>query len=491
MRAPARDRGGADQDVGESGRGAATLSGNPQPPQVELALRAYQIKAVNDLREALRRHRRVCFQLPTGGGKTIIFGFIASGVVTRGRCALILVHRRELIRQTLDKLRFFGIEAGVIAAGWPAHPERPIQVASIQTLARRLDQAPEADLVIVDEAHHVVAGTWRAVLALYPETRTLGVTATPERLDGKGLADQFDELVCGPSVADLIAGGFLADARVLSAPREVDLSGVKKLAGDFAVGALAEVMSDSKVVGDAVEHYAEHAAGRRAIAFCVTVNHAELVAERFRAAGYRAASVDGSMRKEDRDLIIGGLATGALDVVTSCELVSEGLDIPDVGAAILLRPTQSLTLFLQQVGRALRPKADGAPAIIRDHAGNARRHGHPADPRVWSLEGRKRRLQLTRDAIAEFSDDAGGVKQPPAEIDGHLVELSAGALTVGDLKSMPLRQALALCETEAEVRTLGRIRGYKPGWAYHVMQRRREQERILPIRGRATWDATR
>ena len=164
----------------------------------------------------------------------------------------------------------------------------------------------------------------------------------------------------GPRSRNLIDAGFLADMRVLTAPRRLDLSSIRKVAGDYAVGALAELMSDGAIIGDAVEHYRDHADGRPAIAFCVTINHAELVAERFVAAGYRAASVDGTMPNSERDRIIGGLASGELQIVTSCALISEGLDIPDVGAAILLRPTYSLTLYLQQIGRALRPSLTAA-----------------------------------------------------------------------------------------------------------------------------------
>ena len=435
-----------------------------------LQLRPYQAEAVEALRAAMRRHRRACFQLPTGGGKTIVFGRIAAGVTARGRRALILVHRRELIRQTVDKLALFGVEPGVIAAGWPADPERQIQVASVQTLARRLDQAPAADLVIVDEAHHAVAGTWAAVIERYPGAFQLGVTATPERLDGKGLGGCFGELVCGPAVRELTEAGYLAEARILTAPPP-DLSGVKRVAGDFATGALAEVMSAGGLIGDAVEHYAEHARGRAAIAFCVTVAHAEMVAARFRDAGYRAASVDGTMPARERDAIIQGLASGALEVVTSCALISEGLDIPDVGAAILLRPTQSLALYLQQVGRALRPKPDGSEAVILDHAGNAIRHGHPTELRLWSLAGQQARERA--EAAEQREREKNEREQRELEeVNGRLVELGASEVDAIRLRRMPLRKALELCPTEADLRMLARLRGYKPGFVWHVLRER-------------------
>lgn len=242
-----------------------------------------------------------------------------------------------------------------------------------------------------------MAATWRAVLEHYAGPYHLGVTATPERLDGRGLADRFDALVCGPDIAELTRDGYLADVKLLTVPPP-DLAGINTVAGDYAIKPLARLMSSGRLVGDAVEHYQDHAEGRPAIAFCCSVAHAELVAERFRRAA--------GMPTRERDRIIGGLASGELQVVTSCALISKGLDIPDVGAAILLRPTKSLTLYLQQVGRALRPKADGRPALILDHAGNALRHGHPAELRCWSLKGRPAREAAERAATEREAEAA-------------------------------------------------------------------------------------
>ena len=223
-----------------------------------LELRPYQIDADARIRAAFRQHRRVCLCMPTGAGKTITFGHIAAGVVRKSRRALILVHRRELIRQTLTKLAFFGVEAGVIAAGWPADPSKPIQVASVQTLARRLDQAPAADLVIVDECHHAVAGQWSDVLAHYPDGLILGCTATAERADGRGLSEQFDTLVIGATTAELVTQGHLADVQIFTG-RAPDLSGIGTVAGDYARGRLSEAMDRDYLLGDAVAHYRRHA----------------------------------------------------------------------------------------------------------------------------------------------------------------------------------------------------------------------------------------
>lgn len=434
-----------------------------------IKLRPYQSRTVSDIRDAFNRHRRVCLQMPTGSGKTIIFSHIADRIESRGNTTLILVHRRELIRQTLDKLHYFGVCAGVIASGWPADPTRQTQVASIQTLARRLNHAPEAKLIVIDEAHHAAAGSWTKILNHYSNSYALGCTATPERLDGKGLSSHFQDLVCGPSISQLIIDGYLADMRIFTASTP-DLSSVRRVAGDYALGQLSDTMSNNVIIGNAVEHYQEHADGLPAIAFCCTVSHARMVADQFRAKGYRAASVDGSMEVKHRDAIVNGLGTGRLQVVTSCELISEGLDIPDVTVAILLRPTQSLPLYLQQVGRALRPKP--IPAIILDHAGNVHRHGTPKTERLWSLEGRQRRLRAEREAEQAREEEARE-RRLHVEINARLVELNAVDIDAQRLKTLPLEEALKLCPTQEDLYRLARLRGYKPYWVRHVMNARR------------------
>jgi DNA repair protein RadD len=435
-------------------------------------LRPYQLDVVDVLRSTFHPHcRRVCLQMPTGSGKTIVFSHITHLAHAKGSHTLILVHRRELIKQTLAKLNHFGVAAGVIAPGWEAHPNRRIQIASIQTLARRLDAAPEARLIIVDECHHSSAGSWTKVLNHYKNAYILGCTATPERLDGKGLDDHFDELVCGPSIVALIEQGYLADMRIFSAPIP-DLSAVKRVAGDYAKAQLTKIMSNNTIIGNAVEHYREHANGIPAIAFCCTVAHAELVADQFSRAGYHAASIDGSMPTDKRDSIIHGLSSGRLQLVTSCDLISEGLDIPDVTAAILLRPTQSLTLYLQQVGRALRPKP--TPAIILDHAGNMHKHGTPKANRLWSLEGRPKRLAAERHAL-KTREEEHKKRRMHQEINARLIELGEHSIDAIRLATLPIKEALRLCPTEPDLQRLAKLRGYNWRWVQHIVNYRRQR----------------
>ena len=317
---------------------------------MSVTLRPYQERLIGEARVAFRDHRAVMVQAPTGAGKTVLFAWLARASAGKGKRVCILAHRRELVRQASAKLDDMGVPHAVIVAGSRSVQRATVSVASVQTLARRLDlYRGWFDLLVIDECHHAVAGTWRAVMDAYPEAKVLGVTATPQRLDGRGLGDVFERLLIGPSVRELMDQGFLAPYRAFApADGPPDLSRVKRIAGDFDSRALAEVMSGGKLVGDAVEHYRRHADGLPAVAFCVTVQHAEAVAEQFRGAGYRAVSVDGSLDQGERDRRIAGLADGSVQVLTSCELIAEGLDVPGITAAILLRPTQSLGLHLQQ-----------------------------------------------------------------------------------------------------------------------------------------------
>jgi DNA repair protein RadD len=354
-------------------------------------LRSYQTAGVSDIRARFAQGaRRVLYQAPTGSGKTVLFAYVVQNATARGNRVVVLGHRQEIVEQIDTALTDLDVPHGIIAAG---HDETsaPVQVASVATLVRRLDRLQHGvDLLVVDEAHHAVAGTWRTIMSHVPQAKVLGVTATPERLDGKGLRDAFDTLALGASVSELIESGYLAPFTAYAPARELDLSAVHTRLGDYATDQVADVMSDVVIIGSAVEEYTRLCAGAPAIAFCVDTGHSKLVAERFAKAGYRAAHVDGDTHKDKRRALIQALGTGELQVLTNCGLISEGLDVPAATAAILLRPTKSLALYLQQVGRALRPAPGKSKALILDHAGNTYRHG-PADaPRAWSLDGRAR-----------------------------------------------------------------------------------------------------
>lgn len=351
-------------------------------------LRDYQQEAIDRVRDAFGRgKKRVLLVMPTGAGKTVCFSYIASGVAQKQKRVTIMAHRRELLKQISDALRSWRVSHGMLLGGQVGLPRSGVVVASTPTLAKRIKHFTAPNLFIIDEAHHAVKSTQAgAIINHFRDSLVLGVTATPCRLDGTGLGEVFDEIVMGPSVAELTAMGFLSPAEVY-APSVPNLAGLHRRGGDYVQSELEAVMDKPKITGHAVEHYRKLAYGKRAVAFCVSIKHAEDVAAEFCAAGFAAAHVDGKMDDELRDKTIAEFRAGRIKVLTSCDLISEGFDLPSIECAILLRPTQSVGLYLQQVGRAIRPWEGKKHTVVIDHAGNTLRHGFIDQPREWSLAG--------------------------------------------------------------------------------------------------------
>jgi len=441
-------------------------------------LRPYQAQAIDDIRAAFKSHKRVLYQLPTGGGKTVIFCHITREAVRKGKSVLILVHRQELLRQTTAKLSQWGVPWETIEAGKPTLNEWPVSVAMVQTAARR--ELTKYDLIICDEAHHAVAGSWAGIIEKQPQAYLLGVTATPCRMDGKGLGDAFEVLLEGVKMRKLITDGFLCEPKIYAAS-VADLTGVRSVGGDYNRGDLETALMKSRITGDAVREYQQHADGLPAIVFCVSVQHAQTTAQAFINAGYRSAAVDGSMDDIQRKRLINGLTDGSIQVLTSCDIVSEGTDIPAVAAAILLRPTKSEALYLQQVGRALRPMDGKQHAIILDHAGNVFRHGMPTAARDWTLEGRdKQARQKTAEAVrqckmcyavhqAAVCPECGA----PAPLKPRQLKKIAGQLVpVEDVERVKREAKVEVWGAKSleELKAIAFRRGYKPGWAYHRWQ---------------------
>jgi superfamily II DNA or RNA helicase len=361
-----------------------------------IQLRDYQAKAIDEARDAFRTNRAVLFQLPTGGGKTVTASTVVHGAAQKRNRVWWLTHRRELAGQASRTFHDLGIPHGLIQAGNVSDANALVQVASIQTIARRLSALPEPALIVFDEAHHIGAAQWDTVFNHYPRAKILGLTATPWRLDGQGLGRWFGHMIEGPTVRNLIDQGSLCDFR-LFAPSIPDLSGVATLAGDYKSGALAKAMDRPAIVGDAIGHYRHLCAGKRAVVFAAGVSNSQNIVAQFNAAGIPAEHVDGSMLSGERDAIVERFRRGETLILSNADLFGEGFDVPAIEAVILLRPTKSLSLYLQQVGRALRPMLGKSEAIILDHAGNSLRHGLPDDLREWSLDDREKRAK--RDAL--------------------------------------------------------------------------------------------
>ena len=340
--------------------------------RMALSLRPYQEQLLEDIRASMRRgHRRILAVMPTGAGKGTTIAVMVSNAAERGHRVLILAHRAELIADLSQRIHALGINHGILANGYREDLRHRVQVGSVQTVVRRLNRIPEPTMIIQDEAHHLVAGNmWGRVIETWPRAFLIGKTATPERLSGEGLGEGhggfFTDMVLGPDAAWLTEQGFLVPARIY-APPGLDLSGIKRFDTKKGKHDSEDRLRQGQAMGDAVSHYrrtiAEHHNGT-AIAFCVSVAHAEAVAEAFRAQGIAAAMLDGATDRGLRRRLINDLGTGTLKVLTSCDIISEGTDIPSVTGAILLRPTDSLGLHLQQVGRVLRP-SPGKTCLLR------------------------------------------------------------------------------------------------------------------------------
>ena len=441
-----------------------------------LSLRPYQQDMVDQIRLCYQSgHKKVLVVLSTGGGKTRIFSHIAQSVARKGNRVLIAVHRQELLDQACRSLP---MPHGVIASNRAMDLSAAVQVASVQTLARRLHKLPRDffQLVIIDEAHHSNAGTWAKVLEHFQQAHLLGVTATPIRLDGRGLGEHYQAMVEGPSAAWLTDNGYLASARVL-APPGFDTTGLRKRMGDFDTKEAEHRIGT--IMGDCLSHYRKHLNGQTAIAFCCSVAHAEAVAALFQCNGIPAASIDGSMDAGTRRELLSDLGTGRIKVLTSCALIGEGVDVPSVGGCILLRPTASTSLHLQMIGRCLRPSPGKAAAVVLDHVGNTLRLGHHLEPREWTLDGERKRdrdkapsVKVCPSCFAAMASQArqcgecghmfAAEVRELQQVEGELVEVAA--------RERKRQQGTA--QSLDDLRQLAQQRGYKRGWAERVYQAR-------------------
>jgi DNA repair protein RadD len=456
-----------------------------------IVLRDYQQQLIADIRERFRSlDRTVLVQLATGGGKTVTSAFMVSGAVARARRCLWVVHRREIIMQASKTFWNMDIEHSLIMGGSVSDPRAAVQIGSIQTVARRLDKIGEIDLIIFDECHHMASAQYQALYDRFPRAQVIGLTATPWRLDGRGLGGWFDTMVQGPSVSDLMESGALSDYK-LFAPSTPDVSKVEKQGGDFKSSDLSKVMNKATITGDAVSHYSRLAPSKQAVAFCCSIEHSMAVAHQFHQSGIVAEHVDGQMNHGERDAIIERFTSGQTKVLCNAALLGEGFDVPAIEAVILLRPTASLSLHLQQIGRALRPAPGKPHAVILDHAGNAERHGLPDDDREWSLDDRpkKKRGEKSEVSIKQCPDCYRVHAPAPAcpqcghtyAVVGREVENVEGELIEVDMEMVRARkrQELKSAKTLDDLVALGRQRGYRNPivWASHRLRERAEWRR--------------
>jgi len=399
-------------------------------------------------------------------------------------------------------LRDIGTYHGIIAPGHTPTADK-IQIASIDTLIRRLDRVHKPNIIIYDEAHHVIrSNKWGRVAEYWPDVPILGVTATPVRTSGQGLGlasgGFFDKLIVGPQILELTPE-FIVPYKLYAPDLEIDLVGIPTRGGDWAREHLAKRVDHKKIYGSVPGHYKKICYGIPAIAFCVSVKHAEHVAEVFNEAGIPAAAVSGNTPDNRRTYLFDALARGRIMILCSCDLVSEGFDVPVCGCAICLRHTQSLTLCLQQWGRASRPYPGKKYAYILDHVGNYTRHGMPDAVRSWTLEGsRHARVSLEDEARlvvrtcpvcfnvhypAPVCPECGynyinGQALPKVDETTKLREIETARIQE-NMRKKDRQYERAQCKSLAELEEFAERHGYKKAWAKYVWaSREKKKERI-------------
>lgn len=460
----------------------------------------HQQTSEDAIRQALRDgYRAPLLVSPTGSGKTVVFTSIATQAAALGNRTIIVVHRSYLWKQVSKKLDEAGAPHGIIAPGHTMTNDK-IQIASVDTLIRRLKGVAPPGMIIFDEAHHVLArNKWGKVCNYFPDALILGVTATACRTSGQGLGisagGYFDTLIQGPQILD-ITPEYLAPYKLFAPDIGVDLSGVRRLAGDYDKGELIKRIDRKKIYGAVPEHYKKLCHGVPAIAFCVSVKHTEHVADEFNAAGIPAAAVSGKTSEQRRDYLFNGLATGRFLVLCSCDLVSEGFDVPVCGCAIGLRPTQSLGLCLQQWGRAGRIAPGKEFAYIIDHVGNYLRHGMPDAYREWSLDGVPWSKKASEEAAVNIRTcpkcfnvhapaprcpECGHIYEPgqgiPKTVEMELKEIKTAREEVVRVEKVERRREQGQAGSLEELIEVGEKRGYKNAekWANYIFKSRKKK----------------
>jgi len=444
-------------------------------------LRPYQSDVISQLRAKIRAgSKSILIVMPTGAGKTVVAARIIHDCVAKHNTVIFAVPRIELARQSIDTI---DVPCGKIIAGDKMDLTLPAQVANILTLRSRHLKIPAPTILIIDEAHRSSCRTWRETIEYYRQQGTLilGLSATPIRMDKYSLSDVFDDMVVGPSIRELIDQGSLSDYKYFAPDIGIDTSKIKIQCGDFNGKELEFVVNQNKITGDAIEHYKRMIPGKKAIVFCVSVEHAKKVAEQFNAAGIPAAFVEGGMSDESRKDALRDFSEGRLKILCNVMLLTEGIDVCSVEAVIMLRPTMSLSLDLQMIGRALRvDKANpNKIAYILDHVNNVRRHGLPDQEREWTLEGKTKTRKGEASTVAIRMCPNCYMVIKPADICpycGHVFQMTdrelaeeAGTLALYDKvqeDKLKLHKKIELwsCKTIDDLNQLAEERGYKKSW---------------------------
>ena len=462
--------------------------------------RQYQ---VDDVNYAMGHGKgdRVIHCSPTGSGKTVIQCQIAKRELDRGDATAILTPRNEILDQTLGLAREL-CGAGNVSVlrakreGETWNPTRPIHVVSWPTLIARAKKSdfwfPRVDRVLVDECHLSVAPKILEILHHYaPKARIDGYTATPARLTGRGLGAFFTEIKHVTTVRRLIAEGYLAPVEYYGAATP-DLTGIKVRRGDYETKKLSKACVE--LVGDAVDNWLRLASDRHTITFAVDIAHCEALADRFRFVGVKAAALHTGMDQQERDDVVAAFKAQRIQVLVNVSIASYGFDAPSVNCVQACRPTKSIVLHLQMIGRGMRPKPDGGSCLMLDHAGNVQALGFADDLYRWTLdEGRAAAYNWSRDQRSKEQDeskphtcgDCGNIFRASrvCPMCGWKVPFSKRDVDVLEADLVPIGKNTAKALPEGwpsyevfygMLRHHAEAKGYNPMWAVHQFQAKAE-----------------
>lgn len=439
----------------------------------------YQQDLVNRARTELAKgHKGVMIVSPPGSGKSIVIAEIARLATKNGKQILFTVNRKELVNQITNSFVKQDVDLSLCT------------IMTVGKVANRLEKIPKPDLIIIDEAHHSLAKTYKKIFNHFKNAHILGFTATPVRLSGKGFKDIYDDLVLGPKISWLIENHYLAPYTYYSV-NLIDQTKLKKSStGDYTHKSI-ENAGKNIVYGDVIQSYHKFANNTKAIIYSYSVHSCQQIAKEFNKNNIPAKEVDGKTKKEDRDKAMQDFRDGKIKILVNAELYGEGVDVPDCETVIMLRPTQSLSLFIQQSMRCMRYQPD-KQAIIIDQVANYTRFGLPDMDRVWTLEDRAKHPQR------EGGSDGITIKTCPncfgvimasyhkCPLCGYRFEAEFRKLAEDkraelekinlDAKEMRERkkkeQELLLRDPSTftsfkEFAIYGKAMGHKPGWAWH------------------------
>ena len=359
------------------------------------SLRYYQFENKLKIYNEWQNCKSLMLQMPTGTGKTRLFVSIVNDILACRMhdgiipSVLLLVHRKELVNQIAETLASYGLEYGIIQAGAEESRFCHIQVASVQTLVRRLQRWGRVrfEFVIIDEAHHTPSPTYMKILDAFSDSKLLGVTATPHRLDYWGFAHIFDKLIVSPDPMEFIKSGFLSNYDYYSVPPECpivdEINAIPIEKGDFAEDSLIRLLDCGSIRSQVVDSYMKYGCGKKAIVYTINKAHNKHLCEEYQKRGISAVTIDCDTPQSERKQLLDEFKKGKIRIICNVNILSEGFDCPDVEVIQITRPTYSLSMYLQQVGRGLRVSPVKDKSVFIDNVGSYLRFGLPSEHRSW------------------------------------------------------------------------------------------------------------